>query len=99
MIPLKYILLKNLQPPYSYFILLSVDIPWIFYCRINESLSDVPLTSELRYTIGSRHSLRRTIPVKARTVFDCDFGAAPLNSENCVIHLVLKNDGAVSTEW
>ena len=62
-------------------------------------MSDVPLTSELRYTIGSRHSLRRKIQVKARTVFDCDFGAAPLNSENCIVHLVLKNDGAVSTEW
>lgn len=59
----------------------------------------MPLTSELRYTIGSRHSLRRKIPVKSRTVIDCDFGAAPLNSESCIIHLVIKNDGAVTTEW
>ena len=71
----------------------------LFYYRINESLNEVPLNSELRYSIGSRHSLRHTISTKARTVIDCDFGAAPLNSESCNISLVLKNDCAVTTQW
>ena len=69
------------------------------YSRINKVLRDIPDASELRYTIATRHSLQHTLPAGSKTMVDCDFGAAPINSEDFMVSILIKNDGDVTTEW
>jgi len=45
------------------------------------------------------HSTRRRVPVYTRAIMDFNFGAAPLGSDSCVVHLNLQNTGSVPAEW
>ncbi len=71
----------------------------IVFNRLNSYLMEEPSVSELRYAIATRHSMRRRVPVHTRAVADFNFGAAPVNSESGVIHLMVENAGDVATEW
>jgi len=54
---------------------------------------------ELRYAINTRHSLRRKMPVLTETVMECNFGVAPVDSENTCTSFKLRNDGLIATKW
>ena len=76
---------------------------FILYCalslRLNGYLGEEPSSSELRYAIATRHSMRHRVPVHTRAIVDFDFGAAPLDSDSSTVHLTLKNQGDVPTDW
>ena len=63
----------------------------MFYFRLNAALCDVPSNLELRYAINTRHSLRRKMPVLTKTIVDCNFGVAPVDSQNTCTSFKLKN--------
>ena len=67
--------------------------------RLNGHLQEDPCPSELRYAIGTRHSMRRTVPVHTRALEEFHFGAAPLDSGCSVVHLVMENRGRVESQW
>ncbi|XP_077997157.1 cilia- and flagella-associated protein 65-like [Glandiceps talaboti] len=67
--------------------------------NLNVCLDADPSSEELMYSVITRHSTRRRPPVYTRAILDFNFGAAPVNSEECVVHLMIENTGAVSTEW
>ncbi len=69
------------------------------HISLNSYLREEPSVSELRYAIATRHSMRRRVPVHTRAVADFNFGAAPVGSESSVVHLMLENTGAVTTQW
>ncbi|XP_071942190.1 cilia- and flagella-associated protein 65-like [Antedon mediterranea] len=72
--------------------LLSLD-------NLNVCLDSDPSPEELMYSRITRHSTRRRIPVHTRSILDFNFGAAPLRSEPCLLHLMVENTGTVPTEW
>ncbi|KAL5489479.1 hypothetical protein EMCRGX_G018573 [Ephydatia muelleri] len=72
--------------------MLSID-------QLNTFLHDDPSSSELRYAIGTRHSMTRRVSVGTTAMVDFDFGAAPLEMGTSGFDLVLKNHGDVPTEW
>jgi len=44
-------------------------------------------------------STRRRPPVFTRAILDCNFGAAPVDSEPCYVTLHVENTGTVESEW
>ena len=62
-------------------------------------MCDEPSAGELRYAIATRHSMKRRVPVRTRAIVNFDFGAAPVNSESSMVHMMLENKGGVPTEW
>ncbi len=74
-------------------------VGFIVSLRVNSSLCDEPSVAELRYTIATRHSVRRRVAVRTRAIMDFDLGSAPLNADSSVVHIMLENKGEVSTEW
>lgn len=70
-----------------------------FLNRINKNLTDIPSTSELLYSISSRHSLTRKMQINTKAIVNCDFGAAVLDSDDFIVHIYMKNNGPISTEW
>ncbi|XP_070569847.1 cilia- and flagella-associated protein 65-like [Ptychodera flava] len=67
--------------------------------NLNVCLDADPSSEELMYSVITRHSTRRRPPVYTRAILDFNFGAAPVESEDCIVHLMIENTGAVSTEW
>ncbi|XP_006820550.2 cilia- and flagella-associated protein 65-like [Saccoglossus kowalevskii] len=67
--------------------------------NLNVCLDADPSAEELMYSVITRHSTRRRPPVYTRAILDFNFGAAPVHSEDCVVHLMIENMGAVPTDW
>ncbi len=63
------------------------------------ALDSDPAAAELMYSTSARRSHKRRPPVYTRAILDFNFGAAPLNSEACVVQLVFENTGAVTSDW
>ena len=72
---------------------------YMYIHRLNSHLQEEPCSSELRYAIGTRHSMRRRVSVHTHSIEDFQFGAAPLDSGCSVVHLVLENRGKVDSQW
>ena len=72
---------------------------WFLSRRVNGHLKEDPSSSELRYAIATRHSMRRRVSVHTHAVEDFHFGAAALGSGHSVVHLVLENRGRVEARW
>lgn len=72
---------------------------WFNLDSFNFALDADPDEQELIYSVSTRRSVARRPTVYTRSIMEFNFGAAPLDSETCYVNLLLKNTGAVPSEW
>eukprot|EP00118_Oscarella_pearsei_P004948 m.21985 g.21985 ORF g.21985 m.21985 type:complete len:1729 (+) comp28260_c0_seq1:44-5230(+) len=67
--------------------------------ELNRVLHAEPSSAEVKYTLATRHSTRRRSVYHTPARIDFDFGAAPVDSDPCIITLMVENTSTVQADW